>query len=85
MSSAVPSSSLGSWTGGSFRSAGLGDERHPSSEYRWARQVSAVLLIAVVVLVVVLDVVVEGYEVNPSVLVLLPRESRSRLHSFTGY
>jgi hypothetical protein len=49
----------------------VGDERHPSSEYRWARQVSAVLLIAVVVLVVVLDVVVEDYEVSPPVLVPL--------------
>ena len=46
------------------------DDRHPPSEYRWARQVSAVLLIAVVVLVVVLDVV-EGYEVGPPVLVPL--------------
>ena len=47
------------------------DDRHPPSEYRWARQVSAVLLIAVVVLVVVLDVIVEGYEVSPPVLVPL--------------
>ena len=47
------------------------DDRHPSSEYRWARQVSAVLLIAMVVLVVVLDVIVEGYEVSPPVLVPL--------------
>jgi hypothetical protein len=47
------------------------DDRHPASEYRWARQVSAVLLIAVVVLVVVLDVIVEGYEVSPPVLVPL--------------
>ena len=46
------------------------DERHPPSEYRWARQVSAVLLIAVVVLIV-LDVIVEGYEVSPPVLVPL--------------
>ena len=53
------------------RSAGMADDRHPPSEYRWARQVSAVLLIAVVVLVVVLDVVVEGYEVSPPVLVPL--------------
>ena len=48
------------------------DDRHPPSEYRWARQVSAVLLIAVVVvLIVVLDVIVEGYEVSPPVLVPL--------------
>jgi hypothetical protein len=47
------------------------DDRHPPSEYRWARQVSAVLLITVVVLVVVLDVIVEGYEVSPPVLVPL--------------
>ena len=47
------------------------DDRHPPLEYRWARQVSAVLLIAVVVLIVVLDVVVEGDEVSPPVLVPL--------------
>ena len=45
------------------------DERPTASEYRWARQVSAVLLIAVVVVIVVLDVIVEGYEVSPPVLV----------------
>jgi hypothetical protein len=49
----------------------MDDEQRPPSEYRWARQVSAVLLIAVVVLIVVLDVVVEGYEVSPPVLVPL--------------
>jgi hypothetical protein len=49
----------------------MGDERRSPSEYRWARQVSAVLLIAVVVLIVVLDVIVEGYEVSPPVLVPL--------------
>ena len=64
-------SSPGSWTGDCSRSAGMTDERRPPSEYRWARQVSAVLLIAVVVLIVVLDVVVEGYEVSPPVLVPL--------------
>ena len=42
-----------------------------SSEYRWARQVSAVLLIAVVVVIVVLDVIVDEYEVKPPVLVPL--------------
>ncbi len=49
----------------------MSDDRHPPSEYRWARQVSAVLLIAVVVVIVVLDVIVEGYEVSPPVLVPL--------------
>ena len=49
----------------------MSDEQPTSSEYRWARQVSAVLLIAVVVLVVVVDVIVEGYEVSPPVLVPL--------------
>ena len=43
----------------------MGDDRGASSEYRWARQVSAVLLIAVVV------VIVDEYEVNPPVLVPL--------------
>ena len=49
----------------------MNDAQTTSSEYRWARQVSAVLLIAVVVLIVVLDVIVEGYEVSPPVLVPL--------------
>ena len=49
----------------------MSDEQPAASEHRWARQVSAVLLIAVVVLVVVLDVIVEGYEVSPPVLVPL--------------
>jgi hypothetical protein len=48
----------------------MSDERRASSEYRWARQVSAVLLIVVVV-VVVLDVIVDEYEVSPPVLVPL--------------
>ena len=47
------------------------DEPRAPNDYRWARQVSALLLIAVVVLVVVLDVIVEGYEVSPPVLVPL--------------
>jgi hypothetical protein len=47
------------------------DEPRASNDYRWARQVSALLLIAVVVLVVVLDVIVEGYDVSPPVLVPL--------------
>jgi hypothetical protein len=47
------------------------DDRHPPSEYRWARQVSAVLLIGLVIVIVVLDVVVEGYDVSPPVLIPL--------------
>jgi hypothetical protein len=49
----------------------MSDERRPPAEYRWARQVSAVLLIAVVVVIVVLDVIVEAYEVRAPVLVPL--------------
>lgn len=49
----------------------MNDERHPPAEYRWARQVSAILLIGLVVVIVVLDVVVEGYDVSPPVLVPL--------------
>ncbi len=49
----------------------MGDERGPSDDYGWARQVAALLLIGVIVVVVVLDVVVDDYEVNPSVLVPL--------------
>ena len=51
--------------------ARVSDEPRAPNDYRWARQVSAPLLIAVVVLVVVLDVIVEGYEVSPPVLVPL--------------
>jgi hypothetical protein len=71
--SVAPPPSPGSSTTGSSPCIGLvvGDERRAPAEYRWARQVSAVLLIAVVVLVVVLDVIVEGYEVSPPVLVPL--------------
>jgi hypothetical protein len=50
----------------------VSDEGRPPSEYRWARGVSAVLLIAVVVVIVVLDVIVDGYEVSPTILVPLP-------------
>ncbi len=58
----------GSWTGASSRSAGMSDERQTASEHpAGPRQVSAVLLIAAVV-VIVLDVIVEEYEVNPPVL-----------------
>jgi hypothetical protein len=51
--------------------ARVSDEPRAPNDYRWARQVSALLLISVVVLVVALDVIVEGYEVNPPVLVPL--------------
>ena len=51
--------------------ARVSDEQRAPNDYRWARQVSALLLIAVVVLVVVLDVIVEGYDVSPPVLVPL--------------
>ena len=57
----------------------MADDQPTSSEYRWARQVSAVLLIAVVVLIVVLDVVVEGHEVSPPVLVPLLLTSGVRI------
>jgi hypothetical protein len=51
--------------------ARVSDEQRAPSDYRWAREVSALQLIAVVVLVVVLDVIVERYEVSPPVLVPL--------------
>ena len=47
------------------------DERRPSSDYRWARQVAALLLIGVVVVILVLDVIVEEYDVSTAVLVPL--------------
>ena len=49
----------------------MSDEGRAPSEYRWARQVSALLLIAVVVVIVVLDVITDGYEVSPTILVPL--------------
>ena len=49
----------------------MSDDRGPSGDYRWARQVSALLLIAVVVVIVVLDVIADDYEVSPLVLVPL--------------
>ena len=49
----------------------MSDERRAPSEYRWARQVSALLLTAVVVVIVVLDVITDGYEVSPTILVPL--------------
>jgi hypothetical protein len=45
--------------------ARVSDERRAPTDYRWARQVAALLLIAVVV------VIVDEYEVNPPVLVPL--------------
>ena len=49
----------------------MNDDQRASSDYRWARQVSALLLIAVVVVIVVLDVLEDHYEVSPPVLVPL--------------
>jgi hypothetical protein len=49
----------------------VGDEQGPSGDYRWARQVAALLLIAVVVVIVVIDAITDDYEVSPSVLVPL--------------
>ena len=47
------------------------DERRPPSDYRWARQVAALLLIGVVVVILVLDVLVDDYDVSTTVLVPL--------------
>ena len=49
----------------------MSDEQRAPTDYRWARQVSALLLIAVVVVIVVLDVLEDPYEVSPPVLVPL--------------
>ena len=53
------------------RHARVSDERRPSDDYRWARQVSALLLIAVVVVIVLLDALVDDYDLKASVLVPL--------------
>jgi len=47
------------------------DERRPASDYGWARQVAALLLIGVVVVILVLDVLVDDYDVSTAVLVPL--------------
>ena len=49
--------------------ARVSDERRAPNDYRWARQVAALLLIAVVVVIVVLDVIADEYEVRAPVLV----------------
>jgi hypothetical protein len=49
----------------------MSDERRPSSDYRWARQVAALLLIGVVVVILLLDVLVDDYDVSTAVLVPL--------------
>lgn len=49
----------------------VSDGRRAPTDYRWARQVAALLLILVVVVLLVLDVIVDAYEVRPSVLVPL--------------
>jgi hypothetical protein len=51
--------------------ARVSDKGRAPNDYRWARQVAALLLIGLVVVIVVLDVAVEGYEVSPPVLVPL--------------
>jgi hypothetical protein len=47
------------------------DQRRAPNDYRWARQVAALLLVAVVVVIVMLDVIVDEYEVRAPVLVPL--------------
>lgn len=47
------------------------DDHGPASDYRWARQVAALLLIGVVVVILVLDVLVDDYDVSTAVLVPL--------------
>ena len=49
----------------------MSDEGRAPSESRWARQVSALLLIGLVAVIVVLDVVTDDYEVSPTILVPL--------------
>ncbi|HKZ92842.1 MAG TPA: hypothetical protein VJZ50_11955 [Candidatus Limnocylindrales bacterium] len=49
----------------------MSDERRAPNDYRWARQVAALILIAVVVVIVVLDVIADDYEVRAPVHVPL--------------
>jgi hypothetical protein len=47
----------------------MATERRPSSDYLWSRQVAALALIGVVVVILVLDVLVDEYEVKTAVLI----------------
>jgi hypothetical protein len=49
----------------------VSDELGPAGDYRWARQAAALLLIGVIVVIVVLDVIADDYEVRTSILVPL--------------
>lgn len=49
----------------------MSDDRRPSSDYRWARQVAALLPIGVVVVTLVLDVLADDSDVSTAVLVPL--------------
>ena len=49
----------------------MSDEPRPSADYRRARQVAALLLIAVIVVILVLDVLVDDYDVSTAILVPL--------------
>lgn len=56
------------WTGDCSRSASVAhvsDEPRAANDYRWARQIAALLLIDLVLFIVEIDVIVEGYEVSP--------------------
>jgi hypothetical protein len=67
----APSSSPGSWTAACSPSVDVHDDHGPASDYRWARQVSALLLIAVIVVIVLLDALIDDYDVSTGVLVPL--------------
>jgi hypothetical protein len=49
----------------------MSDDHRPDADYRWARQVAALLLIGVVVVILLLDVLVDDYDVSTAVLVPL--------------
>jgi hypothetical protein len=49
----------------------MSDERRPPSDHRWAGQSVALLLIGVVVVILLLDVMVDDYDVSTAVLVPL--------------
>ena len=44
---------------GPITTASMTDERRPSPDYRWARQVAALLLIGVIVVIVLLDALID--------------------------
>ena len=60
------------------------DERRPPSDYRWARQVAALLLIGVVVVILLLDAASIAGDLHSAVRALPATAWRSQLTFISG-